>query len=250
MHYKNMGNVIQKLVYPGKKVPRAREVLVSNGYDVSDICAIRSPALSSKVNDVTLVCFHGNLEDVSQSSPMWDRVHTGCVIAFEYAGYGWRHGKDASQGAFLNDVSAQCAVVRKYALAGTKIVIVGRSLGSFAALNLAIALGSDSCAAVVLISPLLSAVATQIPPPFHRPFAFMDLADNGSLARDLDENIPVFIAYGDSDIIVPPSNGVALWNALPLKCRHTRLVVEYADHGTILHASALWTGIEEFIKLI
>jgi pimeloyl-ACP methyl ester carboxylesterase len=211
-----MGNVLQKQVYPGGLVSNAQPHLEGRGYEVHEQYALLHRDKWER--NVTVVFFHGNLEDVSRTADTWAFLRAVETIGFEYPGYGWRAREVPSQHALLAEVPFQADFVTK--TSGERgVILIGRSLGTFAALNLAVALGPEKCIGVVLISPLLTAVATKVPPPFHRAFGLIDYADNESLAPRLDPNIPVFVAHGESDIVVPLSNAKELWKGFPFLCR-------------------------------
>lgn len=240
-----MGNVLHKQVYPGVVVPTALEDLEKGGFKVVDKYAIFASE-SHGLRDSTVFFFHGNLEDVSRTAWSWKRLGTRRVVGFEYPGYGWRGGEVASQ---LDDVYSQTEVVKTISGEGGAI-LVGRSLGSFGALNLAVALGPAKCRAVLLFSPLLTAVATKISPPFHRAFGFMDYADNESLAGRLHPDIPVFVAHGTTDDVVPLSNALALWEAFPAKCRRSFIQVGGAGHNDLFLSDKTWIEANAFLDTI
>lgn len=243
-----MGNALQRQVYPGALVPDARAYLEARRFEVNDHYALHRSRPADDERDVTVVFFHGNLEDVSRTVHTWRRLRAAVTIAWEYAGYGWRTGETPSQRALLAEVSEQAGVVAAMAR-GRGAILVGRSLGSFAALNLAVALGPgpEGCRGVVLISPLLTAVATKVNPPFHRALGFMDYADNESLARRLDPRIPVFVAHGVDDRVVPLANAEELWAAFPFECRREFVKVKGAGHNDVLQSESMWTNVLGFV---
>lgn len=244
-----MGNALQRQVYPGALVPDARADLEGRGFEVSEQYAMIRAGPSEYARDVTVAFFHGNLEDVSRAAQTWRRLCAAETIGFEFQGYGWRAGEPPSERAVLAEIPEHAAVVTAVAR-GRGAILVGRSLGSFAALNLAVALGPEKCRGVVLISPLLTAVATKVTPPFHRALGFMDYADNESLARRLDPRIPVFVAHGVDDQVVPLSNAEELWRAFPPGCRRKFVRVNGAGHNDVLQAESLWAKLLGFVASV
>ena len=208
------------------------------------ICATLDVA--SATSDTTLVVFHGNMEHVGDSWHIWNRVNPKKIIAFEYPGYGWRFNEVPSQQAILADIPEQVKFINT-SCADTRVIICGRSLGSFAAMHLAVALGPQKCRGVVLLSPLLSAVATVINPPLHKAFAFVDYADNESIAKKMNPKIPVFVAHGTADKIVPMSNAVGVFMALPKLSKKTFHPVENGNHNDLVKSENMWDQIVWFI---
>jgi len=134
--------------------------------------------------------FHGNMEDFAATQATWRRLKANCLVGFEYPGYGWRTAEAPTQAGVLADVPKQVAYLKDKG----RVVVVGRSLGTFAALHLAVALGPAKCAGLLLVSPMLTAIAMKVPAPFHRALAFADYLDNESTAKMLDLATPVLIA--------------------------------------------------------
>jgi pimeloyl-ACP methyl ester carboxylesterase len=242
-----MGNVLQKQVYPGALVADAEQSLRSQGFTVRDIYALNHQGAAHGIRNLDFAFFHGNREDVSRSAPSWQLLRGRNLIGFEYPGYGWRASEEASQQSFLQDTPLQRLHICNMHPKG--IVVCGRSLGSFAAINLAIALG-PKCRALVLISPLLSAVATKVPPPFHLAFGMVDYANNEALVSGIDVSTPVFIAHGARDQVVPISNAEALCNALPAKCRRVFIRLQHATHHNVLSSGYMWKDLDLFLDSI
>lgn len=241
-----MGNIIQKQVFPGYPVSDAKRKLTAQELVVHDVCAVHGTRSSGLTRDVVLATFHGNLEDVSGTVYMWKRLRAKSLIGFEYPGYGWRGDEDASQRAFLADLSKQIKWI-DVINTGKKVIVCGRSLGSFSALTLASILGPDKCDGVILLSPLLTAVAIRVASPLYKAFAAFDYADNETLAKSLHPSVPVFIAHGECDDTVPLWNARALWHALPESCRRAFVVIEDAGHNNLTNSSRLWDEIEKFV---
>ena len=241
-----MGNVLQKQLYPGIHVPNAKRKLEDQGFVIENISATLSVPKTQKTRDAIVVFFHGNAEDVSQTAHIYQRLRGEITVGFEYPGYGWRVSEHPSEQGLLNDVIEQVNIIQH--ISGNRdIIVVGRSLGSFAALNLISALDPKRCKGLVFISPMLTMCATKVPPPLHHAFRFLDYANNEQLARKLNPSINVYLAHGKNDTLVPLGNAEALWNALPLPCRHTFVPIDYAGHDHMDHHTILWTTLHAFL---
>lgn len=191
----------------------------------------------------TVACFHGNMEHATEANRRWSFLRAATLYGFEYPGYGERRSEKPSEAAILADIPD---IVD--ALSGSeRVVVCGRSLGTFAALNLAVALG-DKCVGVVLVSPMLTAIATKIPAPWYRALSFMDLLDNETTVKKLLPNVPVLIVHGDKDVVVPVWNGEALMSLLGPNSRievmenysHNDIVVTEEFKKTVLSSIDTW----------
>jgi pimeloyl-ACP methyl ester carboxylesterase len=236
-----MGNAlsIEPQVLPGCPNPRAKSRLESNNFVVGDFFAMRRRRAPAAPHQRPLVVFHGNMEETSATVLPWERLHATCLVGFEYPGYGWRGAEPATQAGILADVPRQVKLLKDEG----RVIIIGRSLGTFAALNLAVALGRHRCAGVVLISPMLTAIATKVRPPLHRALAFMDFLDNESTAKLLDPALPVLIIHGSADLVVPATNAQALCRAIP---KATYIELHGVHHNDVMLDDAAWQAILDF----
>jgi len=235
-----MGNILSlgKVVFPGHPSSDAKEELEARGFTVTKTFA----EIETNAPGPVAAVYHGNMEDFAQVAHMWQKLKTRRLIGMEYPGYGWRGAETATQEKVLDEVCGQASMLRRHGPA----FVIGRSLGTFAAIHMALELGHENCAGLILLSPMLTAVATKIPPPLHRPFAFMDMIDNESAARRLDARIPVLIVHGQADHIVPVSNGRALRSLLTL-CDYLEL--ENIGHNDLCLSKLAWHRIESFMSI-
>jgi pimeloyl-ACP methyl ester carboxylesterase len=238
----SMGNSLslEKLVFPGHLNPRAVHQLEKSGFLVGDISA--EITNWTYAVDATVAAFHGNMEDFAQVACYWKQLSVHRLIGFEYPGYAWRAGETCSQKTVLQDVELQVKLLRQ---ATGKIFVCGRSLGTFAALQLALALGADKCDGLVLISPMLSAIATKIHPPMHRALHYFDLIDNETAAKALNPKIPVLILHGTDDTVVPVSNARVLKDLLP-NAKYVEMIG--VGHNDLCSNEKTWVIINEFMQ--
>jgi pimeloyl-ACP methyl ester carboxylesterase len=196
-----MGNVPSSLIEKSIFPPRPRRENVKDDEENLFLQIVNTnPSIRA-----TVACFHGNMESAAHATKIWSFLEASTLFGFEYPGFGERGAEEPSQAALLADIPDIVAALKS----SERVVVCGRSLGTFAALQLAINLG-DKCVGVVLVSPMLTAIATKIPSPWYRAFAFMDLLDNETAAKMVPANLPVLIVHGGKD------NGVPLWNAQEL----------------------------------
>jgi pimeloyl-ACP methyl ester carboxylesterase len=202
--------------------------------------------------DKTLVsvCLHGNLEVVSNSVPQWGFLcNARAIIGLEYPGYGMRGDEEASEQSILAEIPRWIHALDD---SGFKknIVVCGRSLGSFVAIHLAISLG-ERCAGLVLVSPMLTAIATKIKSPWYRIGSAFDLLDNETAASKLSEKIPVLLIHGEKDTVVPEWNSEELY--LVLKRRRNayvrREVIKNCGHNNLMGERQVREIVQSFFYL-
>ena len=219
-----MGNALLKAaIFPKRLAPAKWDPIAENG-----VWLERRRAENEQTSRIAVVCFHGNMEEASDALKQWDFIHPSAfdLKAYEYPGFGHRQEELVSMEAILSDIP----VMLNDLIAYDVVIVCGRSLGTFAALQLAIKL-EQKCGGLMLVSPMLTAVATQIPPPFHRALWCLDMLDNESAAPKLSANIPRAITHGELDKVVPSSNGEALSKCFKpnaqfnlLQCGHNNLM--------------------------
>ena len=121
-----------------------------------DALIIEAPAASASQAVATAVYFHGN-GDVSTNlaalAPVFAQRNMRLVLA-EYPGYGARSGTP-SEHALVDDARAlYAALVERYR--GTPIIVVGQSLGSGVAAQVAADATAEPPSRLVLITPFLN----------------------------------------------------------------------------------------------
>lgn len=251
-----MGNAlgIESRVFPGRPFPDARRVIVERfgGGDGSAV-DVRDTHVSWTSRDgagrppLHVVCFHGNMEDVASTMGGWiERTGATRLTAVEYPGYGWRVGETPTEAKIVDEVEN---TVASTVVEGERTIVCGRSIGTYPALVLANVL-KKKCDGVVLVSPPLSAVSTAIHPGLiQRALALVDVANNGVRATRLDPSIPVFVAHGRQDRVVPVSNARALVEILSrAKERDVRYTeVEGAGHNDVTRDDTFKRRLSDFL---
>lgn len=254
-----MGNAlgIESRAFPGRPDPNARSDIVDRfGGERTDGSSveIRDTHVSwtSSKNDgrppLHVVCFHGNMEDVASTMRGWiERTDATRLTAVEYPGYGWRVDERPTEARIEEDAKNIASTV----VEGERTIVCGRSIGTYPALVLANVL-KKKCDGLVLVSPPLSAVSTAIPPGLiQRALALIDVANNGVEAAKLDLSIPVFVAHGKNDRVVPIGNARALVEILSRaneKTRDVRFVeIEGAGHNDVTTNDAFRRLFKKFV---
>ncbi len=203
----------------GADLPGWREVKAADG---TPLAVVHLPNAAARH---TIFYFHGNAEDLGDDFPQLRDFHAAgfAVLAFDYRGYG-RSGGKASEANVYADTRAVLAYAReKLGVTPERMVVVGRSVGSGPAVELA---AHEPVAGLVLISPFTSAfrVLTRVKIlPFDR---FDNLAKIGRVRA------PMLIFHGTADEVIPFSHGKSLFATANGPKRN--VWIEGAHHNDII----------------
>ena len=197
-----------------------------------------------------LLAFHGNADLAVWLVPWATEVakRTGAaVVLAEYRGYGGLTGRPTAAGIRL-DARAGYALVRKRYPSATRIDYYGHSLGSAVAAELAM---EHAPAALLLESPFTSAramaelfgtrVLRWVWPSISRlPY------DTEQRVRELD--VPVFVAHGDRDLVIPVRMGRAVFAAA--RRPGALLIIPGGTHSDLADrgGAAYWTWLEHALR--
>ena len=172
----------------------------------------------------TVFYFHGNAEDLGDTLPLLQQLHAAgfAVLSFDYRGYGRSAGKPSEENVYA-DTQAVLAFARaRLGIASEQMIAVGRSVGSGAAVELAV---RSPLAGLVLISPLASAVRVMTRVKLL-PF---DRFDN--LAKASRVRCPSLVLHGTADEVIAFVHGRNLFEKLPAPKRN--VWIERAGHNDI-----------------
>lgn len=181
----------------------------------------------------TVVYLHGNGSDLSTIAglaPLFDERGLD-FAAIEYPGYGAASAQRPSQDTLVAAGRRGLEHLRAKGLSNQGIVLVGESLGSAVAAQLA---SEGHGARVVLISAFTSMTAmfrtiSRVP---VLPSALVpDRYETDSIASRITQ--PVLLLHSDADTVVPPSMSAELADLLP---NARRVVIEGREH------SGLWAA--------
>lgn len=201
--------------------------------------AARAPGL--------LISFHGNAELAAWSVPWATEVarRTGWVVLVpEYRGYGGLAGAPTYDGA-RHDARAAYRLARtEIAVDSSRIVFYGHSLGSAVAAGLA---REHAPAALVLLAPFTSvrdmARAMRLLPveALWRVIGRVDFDTRAAVAA-LD--VPVSVAHGDRDLVVPVHMGRRVHESARRPGR--LLIVPGAGHNDVVDVAdaVYWAWLE------
>jgi fermentation-respiration switch protein FrsA (DUF1100 family) len=227
------------LAYPGSRLAfpdagrlGARTRILT--FRTADGLSLRAAWVSSGVPGARVaVYFHGNAEAAAQNLPLAMELADGGVdvVLAEYRGYGGQPGHPDEAGLYADGAALLEALAREGVTPG-RLVLVGRSLGTGVAVELAL---RTPPSLLVLVSPYTSFPdlgRSFVGPlaPLVVPDRFDNLGKIGKLA------CPVAILHGTRDEVVPFRMGEALARAardvrfVPLDGRTHNDIPDLAAH--------------------
>ncbi|MEZ4524931.1 MAG: alpha/beta hydrolase [Desulfobacterales bacterium] len=199
-------------------------------------------------NGANILFFHGNGEivaDYQEMGEIYNRMGIN-FLAADYRGYGRSTGSP-SVSAMMRDshtiFAFTCNWLKEREYTGP-LIVMGRSLGSASALELAHACGDQMHGLIVesgfaFAIPLLRRLGV----PFTAT-SFEEKQGFANLEKIRNFDRPVLIIHAAHDHIIPFSDGQTLYDACG-SADKTLLRIPGADHNTLLHA-----GFSEYMKAV
>jgi uncharacterized protein len=185
----------------------------------------------------TILYFHGNGEIVSDYDGIAPLYYSGAganLAVAEYRGYGAAGGTPTFS-AMLEDAHRYFAAVkgelkrRNYA---DSLYIMGRSLGSVSALELAAAYTGES-EGLIIESGFTSATRIARRLGFTMPPQEMDLLEQECRQKVQGITLPALVIHGESDSLVPLQEAETLYGLLGSD-KKDLVVIAWADHNSLI----------------
>jgi len=205
------------LIYPAPPLPRTGADAMPPGFAAvtlrtSDGLALRAAYRAAALGHAVLVFFHGNGSSIDESAvatALLGRQGYGLLLV-EYRGYRGNPGKPSEQGLY-RDGQAALAWLGEHGVPAEQTVLIGNSLGSGVATELA---AHAPVAGLVLISGF-----TSLPDVARGHFSWLPT----QLLRDRYDNraklggiaAPVLLLHGTADTLVPAAHARTLAAAAP-----------------------------------
>ena len=181
-----------------------------------------------------IIVFHGN-GDLADSWVDWAHLaasHTGRpVFLAEYRGYGGLAGRATYTGVMQDARAALDVISKRYGLRAQQIVLFGHSLGSGVATKLATERGAQ---ALVLEAPMTSLAdmgARNFGPPMSWVLPLISRSPFSPIDGVRTLGVPVSVAVGGKDDVIPPEMGRAVHAAAAHKGE--LLEIATAGHGDV-----------------
>lgn len=200
------------------------------------------------VNDSgkALLFFHGNAGHAFHRLPDAQAISEFgiSVLLVSYRGYGKSGGEPSEKGIYRDAQAAYDYLVSKKQIAKRNIFILGRSIGSTAAVNLA---ASNEHAGLILLTPFSSGkdMASAIGMGWLG-WLVGSTFDNESKVKKL--KTPLLVIHGDKDEVVPYKFGQKLYRASPASDKQF-IAVKGGGHNnlSLVVGSVLWQWVGKFV---
>jgi hypothetical protein len=179
----------------------------------------------------TVMYFHGNAGNASQRLPIATALAKlrSNVLLVEYRGYGLSEGKPSEAGIYIDARAALAFLVKQRGITPDNIILLGRSLGSAPAIDLAL---DHDFAGLILVTPLSSGkdVAKNSGMGYLIPF-IGDPFNNKDKIAEL--TIPILIIHGDSDEVLPLEMSLTLEKLAQSPTK--MVIIPSAGHNNIVN---------------
>ena len=189
---------------------------------------------------------HGNAGNISHrlDRALLMQLHLAAdVLLFDYRGYGKSEGRADEAGTY-RDARAAYRWLREHGHPPERIVLFGESLGSAVALELAL---GEKARALVLESPF-----TSIPDMARAVYWFLPVwplvrTRYDNLAKVPRLAMPLLIAHGERDDIVPFAQGRRLFEAAPEPKRFYAIPGASHNDTYVVGGEPYWRTLREFL---
>lgn len=228
--------LLRFLFYPRKwTLPapaKAKDHLISVEPGVVIGCRLHE----SKAGRPWILLFHGNGEiaaDYDRIAPFYDAQEINLAVA-DYRGYGYSNGRPTFSNMIKDAAIIYRTVKDKLVRRGRqeKLFVMGRSLGSISALELA-AQNANNIPGLIIESGFIS--VTGLIRRLSLPAAGIDLdaieVENRRMVARV--KLPALVIHGRADSLVPYSEGEDLYHLLGSKTK-TLLSIPGAEHNNVI----------------
>jgi pimeloyl-ACP methyl ester carboxylesterase len=224
-----------------ESVPGCREVRLKTP-DGTMLHGWYVKALPKEEQKPLVIWFGGNGDEMS-FAPFYSDHLSGCsLVAFNYRGYGLSEGKPGERALCADAQLIYDHFAALPEVDPANIFIMGRSLGSGVAVDLA---RNRAARGVILLTPFDS-----LEPSARRQFPWLPtslLLQHKFMSVLKAEKItaPALIVIAQNDTVVFPDQSRRL--ADHWKGAVTNVEIKAADHNDIIHREEAWQAIEQFI---
>ena len=190
-----------------------------------------------------IIYYGGNAEEVSGNLLTLDQFPPASFLLLNYRGYGNSQGKPNEKNLVQDALFVFDELVNGQGIDPSHIVLMGRSLGSGVAVQVA---AERKVRGVILVTPFdsLVNVAKSHYPIF--PVGYLIKHRFDSLQHAGEIKYPALALLGESDRVIPNKHSQALIDAWggPMKS----VLIQGADHNDIQLFPEYWSAITDFLK--
>lgn len=190
-----------------------------------------------------IIYFGGNAEEVSHLVSDARNIENWSLAAINYRGYGLSQGKPGEKELFEDALNIYDYFSKREDVDNTRMVIMGRSLGTGVAIYLA---QQRPAKGIILVSPydsIVSIAQEQFP---FAPVSLILRHRFDSLSRVPSIKIPMLAFIGTADKTVLPWHSKRLiekWSG-----HYTVKILDKESHNTIINCVEYWKSINEFLS--
>lgn len=201
-----------------------------------------------------ILFFHGNGEvaaDYDDIAPLYHHAGASLMVV-DYRGYGWSTGRPLVS-TLLPDVEAvyQClpSVFSEAVLAGSPLIVMGRSLGSACAVELA-SRHPGALKGMIIESGFAHVVPllTRLGLPMIDKVRLSDPINN--IGKMTLTSVPLLVIHGEEDTLIPVEEGQALYDASPATKKTIKRIRGAGHNDLLYYAEEYFAAIADFIKEI
>lgn len=260
-------DVLNVLFHPRREggLPQLRAGVHTVRIPVDDGVSVGGKIFAADGRGHVVLYFHGNGEiaaDYDQLAFLYTRIGLTLFVV-DYRGYGISDGKPTST-ALLHDAwacyQAADGVLRDKGIEFDRLILMGRSLGSAAVLEIAdrIAAEAEGKATAPPVAGLIieSGFAHTFPLIERIGYVRVPDADEsrdgfGNLQKIGRAGLPTLIIHGDRDYIIPVGDGRDLYNASSAAEKHL-VIVPGAGHNDLMLVGQqdYFSAISRFCALV
>lgn len=234
---------IDRLVFfPDRSVPPPPAGVEERWLTAEDGLRLHAWYAAGRESDPTLIWSHGNGGNIAgrREVLLELRARGLNVLAYDYRGYGRSEGQPSEAGVYQDALAAYDSE-RARGVRPERIIGFGESLGGAVAIYLA---GQRPCAGVAVVSTFTS--LRDVARSHFGPLAALTGSRFDSLHRIEGLSVPLLVAHGTRDEIVPFALGEKLYAAARAPKRFLR--VRGAHHNDIFGSKDLLDEIAAFAK--
>lgn len=234
----------ERLQYIAEKYPETEEVQITTFDDTVLHGWLMEKGVSE--NSPLVIYFGGNAEEVSgflEEAEGADFSEDWSVLAVNYRGYGLSEGNPGEKRILSDAVEIYDFIAQRAGIDKERIVVMGRSLGTGVAINLA---AQRDVAGLILVSPYdsIKSVAQNKLPFVPVSMLIRHPFDSLSLAPEIKS--PMLALVAAEDRIVSPEHSKKLlqeWGG-----EYELQIVENRCHNTIHLSNDFWKSINSFLQ--
>ena len=233
--------LLERLIFqPSRYVPARPRGIEERWISTADGIRLHAWYARSTRGAPTLLWSHGNGGNIAgRVEAQLAFARNGLnVLAYDYRGYGKSAGSPTEDGVYL-DAQAAYDSERASGVPAERIVAFGESLGGAVSIQLAC---TRPCAALGVVSTFTT--IQEVAWSHFGPLALLAGDRFNSLARIKRISIPILIAHGDRDEVVPFALGEQLFRAANQPKRFVR--AKGAHHNDVFAAPGLIEAITSF----